>query len=988
MATEVPNAEHYRRQLEAVCNNATVALFIMNERQQCVYMNPAAEKLTGYSLSEVQGQVLHNVVHHTRPDGRPYPLEECPIDQALPQNNQEQGEEIFVHKDGTFYPVVFTASPIREAGVPVGTIIEVRGVAEEKRAERERDRFFHMSLDILCIGTLDGRYKRINPAFVETLGWTEEELMNRPLLDLIHPDDVTASIAEMEKLQQGARTLHFEQRLRCRDGSYKCLAWSCAQYIEEKLVYAVGHDITEQRRQQRTLQLLVDLNQATQPLTDPDEVMAVTARLLGEHLGANRCAYAEIEADEDHFLLTGNYTRDTFSIVGRYAISSFGDEALRLMRAGDAYVVEDVESDPRTAASLAAYRQTEIAAAVSVPLLKEGRFAAGMAVHQKAPRRWTPEEIELIGLVVNRCWEALERARAIRSLRQAHDELELRVQQRTAELSAAVGRLETEVDERERTEATLQGEREYLRVVLENIEDGVVACDDNGVLTFFNRATQMIHGLPSEPLPAEQWAQHYDLFLSDGQTPMAPHQIPLFRALQGERIRNVGMVIAPRDGPPHRLLASGRALFGVGGQKLGAVVIMHDITAQQQAEEEREHLIQEREARKAAEKSNQIKDEFLATLSHELRTPLTAILGWTHMLRAGRLAPEDTQRAMETIERNAQAQLQLIEDLLDVSRIITGKMRVEVAPVELTEVVKAAVEAVRPAAQAKTIRLQVLLDPQAGPVSGDAARLQQVIWNLLTNAVKFTPKGGRVQVRLERVNSHVEIAVTDTGQGIDSEFLPHIFDRFRQADQTSTRTFGGLGLGLSIVHQLVELHGGVIQAHSSGAGQGATFVVQLPLMAVHYSQEQIDRRHPTARSLTASQNSLFDCPPQLDRLRVMVVDDEADTRDLLRAILESCGSEVVTAASAAEALEMLERWKPDVLISDIGMPGEDGYSLIGKVRALEAQHGGLVPAIALTAYARVEDRVRALTAGFHVHVPKPIEPVELIAVVASLAKRP
>jgi CheY-like chemotaxis protein/nitrogen-specific signal transduction histidine kinase len=425
----------------------------------------------------------------------------------------------------------------------------------------------------------------------------------------------------------------------------------------------------------------------------------------------------------------------------------------------------------------------------------------------------------------------------------------------------------------------------------------------------------------------------------------------------------------------------------VDGRKLGAVVIMHDITNQRQAEEERLHLIEEREARKAAEKSNQIKDEFLATLSHELRTPLTAILGWTQMLQTGRLAPEDVNRAMGSIERNAQAQLQLIEDLLDVSRIITGKMRIEVAPVELAEVVGAAVDSVRPAAEAKHIRLQVLLDPQAGPVSGDAARLQQLVWNLLSNAVKFTPKDGRVQVRLERVNSHVEITVTDSGQGIDADFLPHIFDRFRQADQTSTRNFGGLGLGLSIVHQLVELHGGTIRAESAGEGQGATFVVQLPLMVAQYLPGETERRHPTARSMTGSHNGLSDCPPQLNHLRILVVDDEDDTRDLLRAILESCGSEVATAASAAEAVELFPEWKPDVLISDIGMPGEDGYSLIGKVRALEAQHGGRVPAIALTAYARVEDRVRALMAGFQVHVPKPVEPVELMAVVASLAGR-
>jgi signal transduction histidine kinase/ActR/RegA family two-component response regulator len=411
------------------------------------------------------------------------------------------------------------------------------------------------------------------------------------------------------------------------------------------------------------------------------------------------------------------------------------------------------------------------------------------------------------------------------------------------------------------------------------------------------------------------------------------------------------------------------------------IVQASDITERKRAEEERERLLRE------SQEANRLKDEFLATVSHELRTPLTAILGWANMLRAGQLAEDTAARALETIQRNARAQVQLIDDLLDVSRIITGKLRLDVRPVELSHVVEAAVDSVRPAAEAKNIRLQVLLDPQAGPVSGDGDRLQQVVWNLLTNAVKFTPKGGRVQVRLERINSHVEVTVSDTGRGIDPEFLPHVFDRFRQADQTTTRAHGGLGLGLSIVRQLVELHGGTVHAESEGEAKGATFVVQLPVMIARRQQpETPERRHPRA-----GRGAPLECPPQLAGLRVLVVEDEEDSRDLLRAILEGCGSDVTVAASVSEALELFERSKPDILLSDIGMPEEDGYQLIGKVRALEAGQGvsnnGRVPAIALTAYARLEDRVRALNAGYQVHVPKPIEPVELVAVIASLAGR-
>lgn len=400
-------------------------------------------------------------------------------------------------------------------------------------------------------------------------------------------------------------------------------------------------------------------------------------------------------------------------------------------------------------------------------------------------------------------------------------------------------------------------------------------------------------------------------------------------------------------------------------------------------EAEREQLLnREQLARQAAEENNRLKDEFLSTLSHELRTPLTAILGWAHLLSSAPLDASTTTNAIATIERNARAQVKLIDDLLDISRIITGKLRLDVHKIELSEVIQSAVAAVRPAAEGKSIRLQVLLDPLAGPISGDADRLQQVMWNLLTNAIKFTPKQGRVQVRLERINSHIEVVVSDTGRGIEPAFLPHVFDRFRQADQASTRAIGGLGLGLSIVRQLVELHGGTVQADSAGVDQGATFTVQLPLMVTRREVATPERRHPTVGG-----QAILDCPPQLDGLRVLVVDDEADTRALLRAMLENCGSLVTTAASVAEALQMMAECKPDILISDIGMPAEDGYALIGKVRALESEHGGRVPAIALTAYARVEDRVRALMAGFQVHVPKPIEPVELIAVVASLAGR-
>ncbi len=384
-----------------------------------------------------------------------------------------------------------------------------------------------------------------------------------------------------------------------------------------------------------------------------------------------------------------------------------------------------------------------------------------------------------------------------------------------------------------------------------------------------------------------------------------------------------------------------------------------------------------------AEESSRLKEEFLATISHELRTPLSAILGWTRMLRLGQLSEENVAKALDTVERNARAQAQLVDDLLDVSRIITGKLRMDVRPADPNSFIDAAVEAVKPAADAKGVRVQKVIDTGAISIPGDPVRLQQVVWNLLSNAIKFTPRGGRVQIRSERVNSHLEIVVSDTGQGISREFLPHVFDRFRQADQKTSRQHGGMGLGLAIVRHLVELHGGTVSASSDGEGQGATFTVMLPISPVYQVDASGGRVHPSARDLLPPNDST----DRLDGFKVLVVDDEADTRELLKQGLEYCGASVKVVGSAAEALEALRGPLPDVLISDIGMPGTDGYDLIRQVRQLPVSRGGKIAAIALTAYTRVEDRLQALRAGYDMHVPKPVELAELVAVAASVTRR-
>jgi PAS domain S-box-containing protein len=450
---------------------------------------------------------------------------------------------------------------------------------------------------------------------------------------------------------------------------------------------------------------------------------------------------------------------------------------------------------------------------------------------------------------------------------------------------------------------------------------------------------------------------------------------------RGDRIDHFETVRVTKDGRRIDVSLSVSPIRDAAGRVVGAAKIARDVTARRRADEERERLLsREKAARATAEEATRAKDAFLAMVSHELRTPLSPILAWTRMLREGTLDADKSRRALETIERNVRAQSQLIDDLLDISRIVAGKLRLEVRPINLVEVIQRAVDVVRPAADAKGIRLQDVLDTETGPISGDPDRLQQVVWNLLSNAIRFTPKDGRVQIILERVNSHVEIAVSDTGQGISAEFLPHLFEAFRQADSGIARKHGGLGLGLAIVRHITELHGGSIVAESAGENQGATFTLKLPRTPYVRAAGESERRHPTLGETITPTTGWA----SLAGVRVLVVDDEPDSNDAVSTILASAGAEVRVAGSVGNAMAELGQWTPTVVVSDIGMPVEDGYELIRRLRAL----GGAlatIPAVALTAYTRAEDRIRIFSSGFQGHVGKPVEPAELVAVVQSVS---
>jgi PAS domain S-box-containing protein len=525
----------------------------------------------------------------------------------------------------------------------------------------------------------------------------------------------------------------------------------------------------------------------------------------------------------------------------------------------------------------------------------------------------------------------------------------------------------------------------WLSAVVESADDAIISKTLAGVIASWNRGAERIFGYT----PDEVIGKPVTILFPADHVDEEPAILARIRA--GERVEHYETVRRRKDGSLVDISLTISPILGADGRVVGASKIARDISPRKRAEAERDRLLESEqrarreaeEASRRAEEASRLRDEFLATVSHELRTPLTVILGWSHMLRTGQLDSSETARVFETIERNAKAQAQLIDDLLDTSRIVTGKLRLDVRELDPAGFVESAVESVRPAADAKGVAVGKVVDQGLISVTGDPVRLQQVVWNLLSNAIKFTPAGGRIEIRLERAGPHVEVSVSDTGDGIAPEFLPHVFDRFRQADQRITRHHGGLGLGLSIVRHLVEMHGGSVRAASGGEGRGSTFTVVLP--AAHVKMEGAE--YAPARSVGRSALPPYACPERLDGLRILVVDDERDTLEMLKFGLSQCGARVSAVGSAAEALAAMAAGGCDVFISDIGMPEVDGYELIRRVRQLPAEGGGRVPAVALTAYARTEDRLQALRSGFQMHVPKPVELAELIAVTASLVGR-
>jgi len=536
-------------------------------------------------------------------------------------------------------------------------------------------------------------------------------------------------------------------------------------------------------------------------------------------------------------------------------------------------------------------------------------------------------------------------------------------------------------------EEALRRSEERFRLLVEGVADyAIFMLDANGMVATWNVGAERIKGYTA----AQIVGKHFSVFYPDEARASGWPDHELLVATEKGSFVDEGWRVR-RDGSMFWANVTITALRDDDGRLIGFAKLTRDLTERRQAEaaeaagRQRDELLQaERGARMEAQRATRMKDEFLATLSHELRTPLSAILGWTQVLRrAGSSGkPVDLERAVDVIERNARAQVKLIDDLLDLSRIMAGKIRLDAQPIPLLDVVQAAVDSARPAAEAKNLRLAARLDPAASTVLGDSGRLQQVVWNLLTNAIKFTPDGGQVQIDVQRVGSRVELTVSDTGIGIPANFLPQVFDRFSQNDSSTTRAFGGLGLGLAICRQLVELHGGTIRAASAGEGQGASFVVDLPMAHVQLEAEAAQCEPPAAQPAPADAQAL----PRLGGVHAFILDDEADARELLRRVFEDQGAQVTVFASAHDALAALQQSRPAVIVSDIGMPAMDGYQFMRSLRAGETRNDR-IPALALTAFARADDRKKSLLAGYQAHLAKPFDVTELVLVVANLVGR-
>ncbi|MDX6694185.1 MAG: hypothetical protein QOF02_1788 [Blastocatellia bacterium] len=989
------------------------AVFALSPAGLILSWNEGARLLKGYSADEIIGQPFSLLFTD---EGVALKCPQQEMEQAAAEG-QFTGEGWRRRKDGSRFWASVALTALRDdAGALRGFLKITRDITAHRQIREELQYQLRVTGAItnnaaegLCLVDVTGRLTFMNPAAEEILGWRHADLLGRIFHDTIHyskPDGTPFPMHEcplVDVLKSGATVRNREDMMRRSDGSFVPVYCSCAPImVDGEITGAVLalHDITARK------QIEAELREQTEVIETVNRI----GQLLSAELELRKLVQAVTDAATE---LTGarfgsffynvlgergaSYMLYTLSGVPRAAFAHFPmpratDLFGPTFRGEGVIRIRDVKQDERYGKNSPYYGMPPghlpVTSYLAVPVIsRSGEVLGGLFFGHPEQGVFNERTERIVEGLAAQAAIAMDNARLFEAVQRARAQAEA-AQRGSAFLAEASALLASSLD----YETTLKS---VAQLVVPRIADwcAVHIVERDGTIM----PLAVAHVDASKTAMAEELQHRYP---GDATRARGPAQV--IRTGQAELYTDISEDLLAEAAHDAEHLAILRELglksamtvpMIVQGRALGAISFIsteserrygpEDLSLAEDLARRAALAIDNARLYREAQEANRIKDEFLATLSHELRTPLTAVLGWAKLLSTGQLDAEASTRALDTIQRNARAQQQIIEDILDVSRIITGKIRLEVAPVELSSVIEAAMEAVRPAADAKAIQLELSLDKETGLVMGDPARLQQVIWNLLSNAVKFTPHGGRITLRLSEVEAHAQIVVKDTGEGIKAEFLPYVFDRFRQADGSTTRVHGGLGLGLAIVRHLVELHGGTVKAESDGEGHGASFIIALPLSA---AKQENEREAESERQLAATETDtalLLD----LSGLRVLVVDDEADSLEFLNVSLAGCGAEVCAVTSAAEALAALAEFRPDVLISDIGMPHEDGYTLMRKVRALSPEQGGAIPAAAVTAYARAEDRMRALLAGFQSHIAKPIAPAELVALVASLAGR-
>ncbi len=880
--------------------------------------NGGAERTFGYRASEVVGQPISVLFPAERR------AEEAEILARIGRGERiEHYETVRLTKSGRLLDVSLTVSPLRDAaGTVIGASKIVRDVSNRRRLDDSRARLaaiVESSDDAIVSKDLQGTIRSWNRGAERIFGYASAEAVGRSILMLI-PDDRQAEEREiLAKIARGERIDHYETIRRTKDGRAidVSLTISPLRDAEGSIVGAskIARDITERKRMERDLAAHRERFRVTLASVG-DAVIASDVEGRVTFLNPTAQRLTGWSADEAE----GQPLAEVFHIVSEETGERIENPAQKVIRSG-----------------------TILGLANHTALI--GRDGIERPIADSAAPIFD-DRGQIVGVVLTF----------------------------------------RDIGEERRAEEALQEQRDWFEQTLQGIGDGVIATDVRGRVVFMNPVAEYLTG---RTLPDSVGASCSEVFCIVNERTRKAVENPVVGVLREGRAIGLASqtILIDAEGTERFIDDSAAPIRSGSGRVIGAVLVFRDVSerrsaerARADAEQERERLLEsERAARSDAERANRAKDEFVATLSHELRTPLNAILGWTQILKSQASRPEVLERGIDVIERNTRVQAQLVADLLDMSRIMSGKMVLEIRNVDLGRIVEAAIETILPAAESKGVAISTELDAAIGGIAGDPARLQQIIWNLLSNAVKFTPSGGRVQVRVERFDSEAHVVVRDTGIGIPNDFLPALFERFRQAESATNRRFGGLGLGLAIVKQLAELHGGSVEAASDGEGRGSTFRVRLPIGEPRRRSESEDGSRERPDGESSGENTL-------SGLRVLAVEDEADTADLLARFLRNAGALVTVVHSATAALQAIQTAVPDILVSDIGMPGVDGYELMRRIRKLDPAAGGTIPAVAVTAFARPEDRMRALDAGYQSHLTKPIEVGELIATVKMLSR--